>query len=105
MLAYIRSPDAVCTFQIIGLAAGIKAYRMKFGNRGHNQPVVSLSSVGSIKAGRVYITSQNHGYALEHNDEATTEEEGAWPSGWIPWFVNANDGSIEGIRACECSKS
>lgn len=42
--------------QIIGIAAGLKSYRMRFGNRGHNQPVLALASSGSIKAGRVYIT-------------------------------------------------
>ena len=42
--------------QILGLAAGIEAYRMTFGNRGHNQPVLALASSGSIKAGRVYVT-------------------------------------------------
>lgn len=84
--------------QIIGIAAGLKAYRMKFGNRGHNQPVISLLNNGtSVKAGRVYITSQNHGYAIEHNQDAKTEEEGKWPDLWLPWFVNANDGTIEGI--------
>ncbi|PWN47276.1 small subunit of carbamoyl phosphate synthase [Violaceomyces palustris] len=77
--------------QVIGIAAGVEAYRMKFGNRGHNQPVVALSSAGaSVKAGRVYITSQNHGYALE-------QDEAKWPKGWQPWFVNANDSSVEGI--------
>lgn len=42
--------------QIIGMAAGLEAYRMRFGNRGHNQPVLALASSGSIKAGRVYVT-------------------------------------------------
>ena len=42
--------------QILGIAAGLDAYRMTFGNRGHNQPVLALASSGSIKAGRVYIT-------------------------------------------------
>lgn len=84
--------------QIIGIAAGLKAYRMKFGNRGHNQPVISLLNNGSsVKAGRVYITSQNHGYAIEHDQDAKTEAEGKWPDMWLPWFVNANDGTIEGI--------
>lgn len=72
---------------------------MKFGNRGHNQPVVALSSTGtSVKAGRVYITSQNHGYALEWDHD---KKDGGWQGGWKPWFVNANDGSIEGIRSRE----
>lgn len=42
--------------QIIGIAAGLDAYRMRFGNRGHNQPVLALASSGTIKAGRVYVT-------------------------------------------------
>lgn len=42
--------------QIIGMAAGLEAYRMTFGNRGHNQPVLALASSGSITAGRVYVT-------------------------------------------------
>jgi carbamoyl-phosphate synthase small subunit len=46
--------------QIIGLAAGLDAYRMTFGNRGHNQPVLALASAGSIKAGRVYVTRLVH---------------------------------------------
>ncbi|WFD36426.1 carbamoyl-phosphate synthase (glutamine-hydrolyzing) [Malassezia cuniculi] len=80
--------------QVIGLAAGLRAYRMKFGNRGHNQPVLALSGGGmNVEAGRVYITSQNHGYALAYEEEGPD----AWPQGWEPWFVNANDWSIEGI--------
>jgi len=42
--------------QIIGVAAGLDAYRMTFGNRGHNQPVLALATSGSITAGRVYVT-------------------------------------------------
>jgi carbamoyl-phosphate synthase small subunit len=42
--------------QVLGLAAGMEAYRMTFGNRGHNQPVLALASSGSITAGRVYVT-------------------------------------------------
>lgn len=42
--------------QILGIAAGLDAYRMTFGNRGHNQPVLALASSGSIRAGRVYVT-------------------------------------------------
>lgn len=45
--------------QVIGLAAGLDAYRMRFGNRGHNQPVLALADSGAIKSGRVYVTSQN----------------------------------------------
>ncbi|ORX34512.1 putative carbamoyl-phosphate synthase [Kockovaella imperatae] len=75
--------------QIIGMAAGMEAYRMKFGNRGHNQPVLALASSGSIKAGRVYVTSQNHQYALKLTED--------FPTGWAPFFINCNDSSVEGI--------
>ena len=84
--------------QVIGCAIGLRAYRMKFGNRGHNQPVLALGSGNmSVQAGRVYITSQNHGYALAYSETG----EDAWPEGWKPWFVNANDWSIEGIVRTE----
>lgn len=68
--------------QILGLAVGLEAYRMTFGNRGHNQPVLALANSGSIKAGRVYITSQNHQYALELSEN--------FPEGYAPWFINVN---------------
>ncbi|XP_006461200.1 carbamoyl-phosphate synthase [Agaricus bisporus var. bisporus H97] len=77
--------------QIIGMAAGLEAYRMTFGNRGHNQPVLALASSGSIKAGRVYVTSQNHQYALKLQD--------TFPAGWEPFFINCNDSSVEGIKS------
>jgi carbamoyl-phosphate synthase small subunit len=69
--------------QLLALAAGAKTYKLKFGHRGHNQPCVEAGT------GRCYITSQNHGYAV---DAATL------PGGWKAWFTNANDGSNEGIR-------
>ncbi|CDZ98528.1 carbamoyl-phosphate synthase [Phaffia rhodozyma] len=75
--------------QILGLAAGMEAYRMTFGNRGHNQPVLALASSGSIKAGRVYVTSQNHQYALKLTEE--------FPEDYAPFFINCNDSSVEGI--------
>ena len=93
--------------QVLGLAAGLEAYRMTFGNRGHNQPVLALASSGSIKAGRVYVTvsptqtpysitsltirsqSQNHQYALRLTED--------FPQGWAPYFINCNDSSVEGI--------
>jgi carbamoyl-phosphate synthase small subunit len=77
--------------QVIGMAAGLEAYRMTFGNRGHNQPVLALASSGSIKAGRVYVTSQNHQYALKLTDP--------FPAGWEPFFINCNDSSVEGIKS------
>ena len=69
--------------QLLALAAGASTYKLKFGHRGHNQPCLEVGT------GRCYITSQNHGFAV---DEATL------PEGWHPWFRNANDGSNEGIR-------
>lgn len=50
--------------QVIGMAAGLDAYRMTFGNRGHNQPVLALASSGSIKAGRVYVTRYVFSYEI-----------------------------------------
>jgi carbamoyl-phosphate synthase small subunit len=73
--------------QLMALAAGAKTYKLKFGHRGHNQPCIELGESGG--QGRCYITSQNHGYAV---DESTL------PAGWHPWFRNANDGSNEGMR-------
>ncbi len=68
--------------QIMGLAAGAKTYKLPFGHRGHNQPCMETETK------RCYITSQNHGYAL---DEKTL------PVGWTVSFRNLNDGSVEGI--------
>ena len=69
--------------QILALAAGGDTYKMKFGHRGQNQPCIAAGTQ------RCYITSQNHGYAV---DTATL------PSDWNEWFVNANDGTNEGVR-------
>ena len=69
--------------QVLALAAGAKTYKLKFGHRGQNQPCREAGTK------RCIITSQNHGFAVD----ATT-----LPDGWEEWFVNANDGSNEGIR-------
>lgn len=69
--------------QIMALAAGAKTYKLKYGHRGHNQPCLEDSS------GRCYITSQNHGYAID---------EASLPAGWLVNFRNLNDNSVEGIR-------
>jgi carbamoyl-phosphate synthase small subunit len=69
--------------QIMALAAGADTYKLPYGHRGQNQPCIELT-------GRCYITSQNHGYAVRGE---------TLPSGWEPWFVNGNDGTVEGIRA------
>ncbi|KAK6512073.1 hypothetical protein TWF481_000970 [Arthrobotrys musiformis] len=68
--------------QLLSRATGASTKKMKFGNRGHNIPCTNMIS------GRCYITSQNHGYAVD----TTTLAEG-----WQELFVNANDGSNEGI--------
>jgi carbamoyl-phosphate synthase small subunit len=69
--------------QILALAAGADTYKLKFGHRSQNQPCLEVGS------GRCYITSQNHGYAVD---------EEALPQGWEPWFKNANDNTNEGIH-------
>ncbi|MCJ1462851.1 hypothetical protein MMC07_001454 [Pseudocyphellaria aurata] len=75
---------AICLgHQLLARAAGARTLKMKFGNRGHNIPCTHAIS------GRCYITSQNHGYAVD----ATT-----LPTDWEELFFNANDGSNEGIR-------
>lgn len=68
--------------QLYALAHGAKTEKLKYGHRGANQPCTD------IETGRVYITSQNHGYAVV-SDSLT---EGARVS-----FVNANDGTCEGV--------
>jgi carbamoyl-phosphate synthase small subunit len=73
--------------QLLALAAGASTYKLKFGHRSHNQPCIEIGEAG--KSGRCYITSQNHGYAVD---------ESSLPSGWHPWFRNANDASNEGMR-------
>ncbi len=69
--------------QLLALAAGASTYKLKFGHRGHNQPCIEEGT------GRCFITSQNHGYAVDPD---------TLPAGWHPWFTNANDGSNEGMR-------
>jgi carbamoyl-phosphate synthase small subunit len=69
--------------QIIALALGADTYKLKYGHRGQNKPCIDL------KTGRCLVTSQNHGYTvLEHSLSGT---------GLEPWFVNADDKTIEGI--------
>ncbi|MCK8827473.1 glutamine-hydrolyzing carbamoyl-phosphate synthase small subunit [Natroniella acetigena] len=68
---------------VLGLALGGKTYKMKFGHHGGNQPVKDLSS------GRIFITSQNHGYALEKD---------SLPSDVKVTHLNLNDGTVEGIK-------
>ena len=69
--------------QLLAKAGGAKIYKLKYGHRSHNQPVRMVGTQ------RCFITSQNHGYAVDNN---TLGEE------WEPLFINMNDGSNEGIR-------
>jgi carbamoyl-phosphate synthase small subunit len=70
--------------QILGLAAGGRTYKLPFGHHGANHPVKDLAT------GRVEITAQNHGFAV---DPASLDA-----AGWIPTHVNLNDGTCEGLR-------
>jgi carbamoyl-phosphate synthase small subunit len=65
------------------LASGADTYKLKYGHRSHNQPVIE---VGTNKA---YITSQNHGFAV---DNKTLGED------WVPYFMNINDKTNEGMK-------
>lgn len=68
--------------QLLALAAGASTYKLKYGNRGMNQPCIDL------RTGRCYITPQNHGYAVNAD---------TLPEYWKPLFLNANDLTNEGI--------
>ncbi len=75
---------AICLgHQLMALATGCKTYKMKYGHRGGNHPVKDLQT------GRVYISSQNHGYVV---DTEQLDPEIAEPA-----FVNVNDGTNEGL--------
>lgn len=69
--------------QLLALASGGQTYKLKYGHRGHNQPVL-LAGTRSA-----YITSQNHGFAVD---------EKSLSSDWEPWFTNINDNTNEGIK-------
>lgn len=70
--------------QILGLAAGGRTFKLRFGHHGANHPVKDLAT------GRVEITAQNHGFAV---DPASLER-----AGWVQSHVNLNDGTCEGLR-------
>ncbi|MFA5850253.1 MAG: glutamine-hydrolyzing carbamoyl-phosphate synthase small subunit [Bacteroidales bacterium] len=69
--------------QLMAKATGANTFKMKYGHRSHNQPVRMVGT------NRCFITSQNHGYAV---DDTTLGKE------WEPLFINMNDGTNEGIR-------
>lgn len=69
--------------QLLSLAAGASVYKLKYGHRSINQPV------RHTQTGRCYVTSQNHGYAVDSSSLSAD---------WEPLFINLNDGTNEGIR-------
>ena len=76
---------AICLgHQLMALAHGFKTYKMKYGHRGANHPVMDLHTR------RVYISSQNHGYVVDGESLDETKAK--------PWFVNVNDKTIEGLE-------
>jgi len=68
--------------QILGLAAGADTYKLKYGHRSQNQPCMEVGT------NRCFITSQNHGYAVDSD---------TLPEDWREWFYNNNDMTNEGI--------
>jgi carbamoyl-phosphate synthase small subunit len=69
--------------QLLALAAGANTYKLKYGHRSHNQPVLLQDS------NKAYITSQNHGFAIDNS---------TLPDDWKPLFVNLNDQTNEGMK-------
>ncbi len=69
--------------QLLARCLGADTYKLPFGHRSHNQPVLQVGTR------RAFITSQNHGYAVADK---------TLPADVLPWFVNLNDGTNEGIR-------
>ena len=87
--------------QLMGLAAGLRTYKLRYGHRGSNQPVMDLET------GRVHITSQNHGFAVEdpvkgmlapHPSGACSDSsENVLGAEFRVRHVNSNDGTVEGL--------
>jgi len=69
--------------QLMALASGADTYKLKYGHRSHNQPVLLTGT------DRAYITSQNHGYAVDND---TLDKD------WEPLFINLNDRTNEGMK-------
>ena len=69
--------------QLLALAAGADTYKLKYGHRSHNQPVLQVGT------DRAYITSQNHGFAVKNE---------TLPVAWKPLFINVNDNTNEGMK-------
>lgn len=84
LATYNRPIFGICMGNLVlGMAAGLTPHKLRFGNRGHNQPAINLLN------GQCAITAQNHSYALVDHE---------MPEGWERFWTNANDGSNEGIR-------
>ena len=82
-LIYKKPVMGICLgHQLIGRALGAATYKLKFGHRGGNHPVKDM------KTGRIYITTQNHGYAID----ASTVKDGLEVS-----HINNNDDTVEGL--------
>jgi carbamoyl-phosphate synthase small subunit len=69
--------------QLMALASGADTYKLKYGHRSHNQPVILTGTNES------FITSQNHGFAI---DNKTLTKD------WVPYFINLNDQTNEGMK-------
>jgi carbamoyl-phosphate synthase small subunit len=68
--------------QLMALASGADTYKLKYGHRSHNQPVLQIDT------DHAYITSQNHGFAINNN---------TLTADWQPYFINLNDQTNEGM--------
>ena len=71
---------------MLAIAGGAKTYKLKYGHRGANHPVINLQT------GKVIITSQNHGYAVDNNTLTKS---------MIPTYKNINDNTLEGFEIPE----
>ena len=80
----LGSGDLARVLQLIGLALGGQTYKLKFGHRGANQPVKQ------VRTGKVEITAQNHGFAV---DVGTLDQDAVEVT-----HTNLNDGTVEGLR-------
>ena len=72
--------------QLVALAIGADTYKLTYGHRGLNQPCQDTVTK------KAYITSQNHGYAVDRK---------TIPDGYAEWFINLNDGTNEGLYSPE----
>ncbi|MET1101172.1 MAG: glutamine-hydrolyzing carbamoyl-phosphate synthase small subunit [Pyrodictiaceae archaeon] len=77
---------AICLgMQLLSIGLGAKAYKLPYGHRGINKPVVELGT------GKCYITTHNHGYAIDPDSLEGT--------GLLPWFTQPDDGTLEGVKS------